>query len=329
MSLLDSLKLPTPIQLLDSNFLNKRVKLLIKRDDLIHPWINGNKWRKLQGHLDHYGANEYSGIITYGGANSNHLVAVACACYHLDIPSVGIVRSYQLDESNPIIRKLRSWNMVLKPVLPVEYQQKETSSIIRHMLSDYPNHMLIAEGGTSEYAMAGLRDLSHEIVSDPLYERDIDILLPIGTGGMLAGLYHAMPNTHQFFVASPFKSEVSYVEGLSLLKNMNVDRIQFLNASGGKRFGAYDSRSVNVINEFYSKYGVLLDPIYTAKAIQWLMDQLTIDDQMSGRSVLLIHSGGLPGIMAYNYMYQSKRLLVTVPPEYNHLQYAATTLGKK
>ena len=329
MSLLDNLKLPTPIQLLDSNFQNKQVKLLIKRDDLIHPWINGNKWRKLQGHIEHYEANEYDGIITYGGASSNHLVAVACACYQLNIPAVGIVRTYELDENNPIIRKLRSWNMELKPVLPAEYKQKESSSIIRAIRSEYPDHMLIPEGGTSEYAMLGLQGLSNEIVSDPLYERDLDIILPIGTGGMLAGLYRAMPKTHQFMVVSPFKSNVSHVEGLSLLRNMNVDRIQLINASGGKRFGGYDSRSVTVINEFYNKYGVLLDPIYTAKAIQWLIDQLAIDDYLSGRSVLLIHSGGLPGIMAYNYMYKSKQVHVTVPPEYNHLQYAATTLGKK
>lgn len=320
MSILDSLKLSTPIQLVDSNFLNKQVRLLIKRDDLIHPWINGNKWRKLQGHLNHYNENEYSGIMTYGGANSNHLVAVACGCYELDIPSVGIVRSYELDENNPVIRKLRSWNMELKPVLPVEYKQKESSSIIQDILSEYPDHMVIPEGGTSEYAILGLRNLSHEIVSDPLYERDLDILLSIGTGGMLAGVYRTMPNTHEYIVASSFKSTVSHVAGMSLLKNMNVDRIQFINASGGKRFGAYDRRSVTLINEFYSKYGILLDPIYTVKAIQWLIDQFAIDDHMSGKSVLLIHSGGLPGIMGYNYLYRSKQLHVTVPPEYNHLQ---------
>ena len=65
---------------------------------------------------------------------------------------------------------------------------------------------------------------------------------------------------------------------------------------------------------------MLLDPIYTAKAVKWLMDQLSPDQRMSGRSVLLIHSGGLPGVMAYNYMYQSKDLKILIPTGYDHLQ---------
>ncbi len=320
MTLLDSLQLSTPIQLLDSNFQNKQVRLLIKRDDLIHPWINGNKWRKLQGHLEHFNTNDYSGIISYGGANSNHLVAVACACAELNIPSVGIVRTYRIDERNPIIQKLRSWNMQLKVASPQEYRQKESSIVIRDISSEFPDHMMIPEGGTSQLALSGLNSLASELVTDPLYERDFDVLLSIGTGGMLAGLYNALPSTHQFIVASPFKSDITNLPGLDLIERNNPDRIRFVNASGGKRFGAYYNESVILINEFYDKYGVLLDPIYTAKAVKWIIDQLSTDERMYNRCILLIHSGGLPGVMAYNYMYQSKDLKIRIPAGYDHLQ---------
>jgi len=205
MTLLDSLQLSTPIQLLDSNFQNKQVRLLIKRDDLIHPWINGNKWRKLQGHLEHFNTNDYSGIISYGGANSNHLVA----------------RTYRIDERNPIIQKLRSWNMQLKVASPQEYRQKESSIVIRDISSEFPDHMMIPEGGTSQLALSGLNSLASELVTDPLYERDFDVLLSIGTGGMLAGLYNALPSTHQFIVASPFKSDITNLPGLDLIERNN------------------------------------------------------------------------------------------------------------
>ena len=320
MTPLDNLRLSTPIQLLDSNFQNKHVRLFIKRDDLIHPWINGNKWRKLQGHIEHYRTNGYNGIISYGGANSNHLVAVACACDELNIPSVGIVRTYEIDERNPIIQKLRSWNMELRVVSPPEYRQKESSTAIRNILSEFPDHMLIPEGGTSQFALSGLNGLTSELLADPLYERNSDVLLSIGTGGMLAGLYDALPSTHQFIAASPFKSDITYLKGMDLIKKNNPDHIQLVNASGGKRFGAYDHEAVMLINEFYDRYGVLLDPIYTAKAVKWLIDQLCIDERMYGRSILLIHSGGLPGVMAYNYMYESKDVKIQIPAGYDHLQ---------
>jgi 1-aminocyclopropane-1-carboxylate deaminase len=320
MSLRDKLRLSTPIELLDSNYLKKQVKLLIKRDDLIHPWINGNKWRKLQGHLDHYEAHDYNGIITYGGANSNHLVAVACACYHLNIPAIGIVRTYKLDEKSPIIRKLRSWHMLLIAISPSEYRQKDSSASIRDIINEYPNHMIIPEGGTSEHAMIGLKNLANEIVVDPLYEAGMDILISVGTGGMLAGLYRALPDSHQFKVISPFKDNVTHVKGLDLLHELTTDRIQFDSMTGGKRFGAYDPESVKVINEFYDTYGMLLDPIYTVKAVRWLINQVATQENIKGKSILFIHSGGLPGIMAYNYVYESKPIQVTVPPEYNHLQ---------
>jgi len=320
MHLLDNLSVPTPIQLLDSNFQNKRVRLFIKRDDLIHPWINGNKWRKLQGHLEHYWTNGYRGIISFGGVNSNHLVAVASACHELNIPSIGIVRAYQLDEKNPIVQKLRSWNMQLLVASPQEYKLKESSTVIRNLLSQYPDHLLIAEGGTSQLALSGLTNLSNEIVSDPLYDSDFDVLLSIGTGGMLAGLYDAMPYTHHFIVASPFRSDITYVKGMDLLQNSMPDRIRYVNASGGKRFGAHDPQVVELINDFYEGYKILLDPIYTAKTVKWLINNLAIDESMNGGSFLLIHSGGLPGIMAYNYMYQSKDIKIKVPQEYYHLQ---------
>ena len=324
-----NLQLCTPIQLVDSNFQDKDVKLLIKRDDLIHPWINGNKWRKLQGHIDHYKSLNYKGIITYGGANSNHLVAVACACKELKIPSVGLVRTYGIDEFNPIVQKLRDWEMELIAVLPKAYKEKEGSEDVQKVLSDYPNHMVIPEGGTSQYAMPGLEMLANEIIEDPLYTSELEMILSIGTGGMLSGLYNALPRRHKFTVACPFKSDLTRVEGMDLITDIDTDRIRFKNTSGGKRFGAYDIMAVRTINKFYSSYGVLLDPIYTAKAVKWLIDEITNGDSYAGRSILMIHSGGLPGILAYNYMNRKKVELIDIPSGYDHLQYAATTRGKK
>ena len=293
------LNLPTPIDLIDTNYQGSGKSLFIKRDDLIHPWVNGNKWRKFKGHIINYYKEGYHGIITFGGAYSNHLVAVACACYELGINSTGIIRSYGLDDNNPLIKKLMGWGMKLIAVTPAEYRQKENSSYIRSILDDHKLSMIIPEGGTSQLSYPGLKDQAQEIIEDPNYMPDMTIMTSIGTGGMLAGLYRFLPTTHQFIVGSPFKSPITKVPGLAMLDSK--ERINFQNASYAKNFGRFDPTNVTLINEFYQQYGVLLDPIYTVKVLRKLNELINTNHQDLGQNILLIHSGGLPGVVGFNY----------------------------
>jgi len=321
MELPNEIQIPTPIQLVDQNYLNTGIALYIKGDDLIHPWINGNKWRKLHGHLEHFYQNDYNGIITFGGANSNHLIAVAYACKLLDIPAVGLVRTYGLDYESPIIKKLMEWGMKLIPVAPSHYRSKENDPVIADIISDYPNFMLIAEGGTSVHALSGLKLMSGEIIGDPMYDAEMNILLSMGTGGMLAGLYNHLPDSHRFMVTSPFKSDIDWVDGFSMIEESeSPKRITIHNASNGKRFGAYDEKVVVLINEFYDRYGILLDPIYTAKSILWLNHHILNSSDELPNSVLMIHSGGQPGILSYNYVNRNKAILIDIPVAFDYLQ---------
>ncbi len=321
MDISDEIQIPSPIHLLDQNYLDSGLSLYMKRDDLIHPWINGNKWRKLYGHLLHFHKCDNEGIITFGGANSNHLIAVAYVSRLLEIPAVGLVRTYGLDHDSPVVQKLIEWGMMLIPIAPSDYRSKSQNAVISKILSKYPNYMTIPEGGTSIHALTGLEIMSSEIVNDSMYNPEMEILLPIGTGGMLAGLYHYMPASHRFMVTSSFKSDIDWVEGFSLIEeSQDLDRINIHNASNGKRFGVYDIEVVRLINEFYDKYGVLLDPIYSTKSMLWLNHYIRNSGCELPNSVLMIHSGGQPGILAYNYLNRKKPRLINIPSNFSYLQ---------
>ena len=114
--LLEILQIPSPLQKVDFSTWNKNgIEVYFKRDDLIHPSISGNKWRKLYGHLQKFNDGNYSGILTFGGAFSNHIIAVAAACNLLKIPCIGIIRG-EIDPINPALKYALDQNMQLIPL---------------------------------------------------------------------------------------------------------------------------------------------------------------------------------------------------------------------
>ena len=320
------LQLPSRIDLVDSDYRGKGIKLYMKRDDLIHPWINGNKWRKLSLQVAHLSPDAPKLVLTYGGAFSNHLVAVAAYCYDQKMTCRGIIRSHtpeKADINNPTIKLLTSMGMTLHYVDPKEYAQKNSGAQVQNILRDNAKTLIIPEGGTSELGAQGAKTIMEEVYQQTDIRFD-SVVVSVGTGGTLAGITQSIDPRSRIIAMSPFKAKIEKLEGFQWMKQ--VGAIDWCNASEGLKFGGIQSAIADYINIFYSSYSILLDPIYTAKGMMYLDKLIDSGKFLSGSNVLFIHTGGLQGIMGYNYMSKNWQN-INIPDDYIFLQSPWTTLG--
>lgn len=317
------LNLPSPLELISDNYLNEGIELFFKRDDLIHPWICGNKWRKLQYNINHNLSRTEHIFLTFGGTFSNHLVALAAISYYLNVPSIGIVRSYKPDETNPTIRLLRSFQMELIFVLPSEYEILKNDLNALQDLTGQKQLVVIPEGGTNHLATLGVRHIYNEIILQHPEAFDI-VAVCTGTGGTAAGLSQTIPDSTCLWVLSPFKSDITSVEGMNWIDQSK--EIIWHNISGKVKFGHHQEGIGAYINQFYEKYNILLDPIYTARAMRFI-DRLIMNQELNyGTRLLFIHTGGLQGILGHNYLYGEKDP-ISIPADYTWLTNPSITFG--
>lgn len=286
---MQEVKLP----LLDS----ANVKLLIKREDLIHQEVGGNKWRKLIGNLELVSNESYEGIVTYGGAFSNHIHATAASCYLANIPCIGIIRG-EYDEQNPTLQFALDKGMKLEFVSREAYRLKAADPSIEKILFKYKNFLEVPEGGSSLKALIGLEALGDEIEA----MKEVDhVTVSAGTGMTAVGIikYQSRPVT----VFSALKGDFLSQE----ISNIASDDSFELNTQ--YHFGGYGKSPaplIDFINTFKSDTGIALDPIYNGKAIYGVLDMIKKGSFPEGTTLLHIHTGGLQGVQAYNYMANKK-----------------------
>jgi len=301
--LLKELSLLTPVQ--RSDYLSRPgYEVYIKRDDLIHPHISGNKYRKLKYNLLEALRLEAQVLITFGGAYSNHLVAVAAVGYLLKKRTVGLVRGYSLDEQNPTIQLLRSYNMELHLVKPNEYSVKEDSTVISSILSSYKDFYLIPEGGTNDLALQGVTEGILEIADLDSFDT---VVLALGTGGTAAGVCVAIEKLKTTLIGvSPFKGDKGKYRGIELMSINQRQKLDIIPSSLQVRFGGYHSDLVRVMDEMEDQDGVKIDPIYLAKTVYTLQELMNQKALPQESKILLLHSGGMQSRAGYEYQYAQK-----------------------
>jgi 1-aminocyclopropane-1-carboxylate deaminase/D-cysteine desulfhydrase-like pyridoxal-dependent ACC family enzyme len=300
---INNLCLPSPLQqlrLTDIN--NKEINLYIKREDLIHPWVSGNKYRKLKYNLQEALKTNNQPVITFGGAFSNHLHAAAGVCYLLGIPSIGIIRG-EIDHSNPTLTFCREHGMQLIPVSRSAYKLKEQSEEVHEILKSYPDATIIPEGGTNESALPGVSEIIDELALQMELMPDY-IVLACGTGGTTAGLLASDKLNSQIIAVSVLKSYNQHKDILSLAGNKNADK---LNVITDYHFGGYarwNDLLINFINDFEHKTNIPLDHVYNAKAMFALVDLIKSGFFTNGSTICYIHTGGLQGKKGLGYRLQ-------------------------
>lgn len=278
------------------------LEVQLKREDEIHPVVSGNKFRKLKYNLLHVREHGYRGILTFGGAFSNHIAATAYACKEAGIPCVGVIRGEELKDK-PLNRTLAgaaSQGMKFYFVSRETYRNKMSSEMQALWEETYPGYYVLPEGGSNDLAVKGCE----EILTAEDARFDV-VCAAVGTGGTLAGLIKGSHPGQHIIGFPALKGD--------FLKDEIVKFVQAENWSlqTGFHFGGYarvNEVLVDFINAFKLKTGIPLDPVYTGKmmyGIQVLAEEGFFNP---GTKILAIHTGGLQGIPGMNLELKRKQL---------------------
>ena len=282
------------IQELGSDLLRlKKVQVFVQREDLIHPFISGNKYRKLKYNMIYAKKEKFHKILTFGGAYSNHILAVAACSAHYGLQSIGVIRGEENLPLNYTLNKAKSFGMKFLYIDRKLYKLKRS----KDWLKEYKNCYIIPEGGNNELGIKGCE----EIISDEKF--DI-ICCACGTGGTITGIIRSLFSNQQAIGFSVLKGNMTLVDEIS--ENVKSTRWQIKN---DYHFGGYAKVSkelINFINEFKRKHKIALDPIYTGKMFYGVIDLISKDYFNPGTKILLIHTGGLQGIVGMNSVINKK-----------------------
>ncbi len=296
-----SILLPSPVQDIQLPLLqNKNIRLMIKRDDLIHPWVSGNKYRKLKYNLQEAIKTQKDTIITFGGAFSNHLHATAGACQLLGLKSVGIIRG-ETDLSNPTLLFCKKMGMELIGVSRSQYRLKDKDAGIQQIIQNYPNSYLVPEGGTNSLAMSGTAEIVSELRSQLKNPPDY-IVLSCGTGGTVAGILRSSSLESRVVAFSALKSEHLRQEVNHLSGAMNTEKFTLQTDCHFGGYARWDKSLIDFITSFEKDTGVPLDHVYTGKAMYGLFKLISTDYFPSGSEICFIHTGGLQGRDGLDYL---------------------------
>ncbi len=300
------LQLPTEPVPIQEIFTDKKVSLFIKREDLIHPQVSGNKYWKLFYNINKYleknPENPY--VITFGGAFSNHISAVSAAGNMAGIPTLGIIRGEELQNKwrdNPTLVFAKRNGMNLKFVTREEYRHKE--KLTEFLQQEFPDALIVPEGGTNEEAVEGIKMMLNEQTKDFDY-----LCTAVGTGGTIAGISRFCEenqNVIGFKVVDDTSLEKKIGE-LTLKHNFNLIDSSF----GG--YGKINDENIRFINDFKEKYNIPLEPIYTGKMMQRVFELMEQDYFPENSRILCFHTGGLQGIEGANLLLekQNRNLII-------------------
>ncbi len=279
----------------------KHVRVLIKRDDLIHSEISGNKWRKLKYNIDAARKEGHHTLLTFGGAFSNHVLAVASSGKEFKLKTIGVIRGEVNYSDNPTLSHCKAMGMKLHFVSREQYKFKNEAAFIDELKSKFGEFFIIPEGGTNCLAMKGCQELAESI------EIPFDIFCcSVGTGGTLSGILSSKLPIKNAIGFSALKGDFLKREVQDILKRCNQEVSSNWDINTHYHFGGYakfDDSLVGFINKFYTSYGIPLDPIYTGKMLFGIFDLINKDYFQTGTTILALHSGGLQGNRGFNILH--------------------------
>lgn len=280
------MQLPSPIHQITYN----GYSLSIKRDDLIDPFVSGNKWRKLKYILLDAAAKQKTHLVTFGGAYSNHLLATAAAAAKHQLKVTAFVRGEAVE--NPMLALCKLFGMQLNFVDRESYRNKQ--GLFEKYYGNDQDAYFIDEGGAGEQATTGCA----EIISE-LNEQFDYIFCAAGTGttaaGLLKGINQLGLNTELHVI--PVLKGGDFIKDEIAFYETDLDK---LHLHTDYHFGGYaktNPQLISFIKDFTSKTGVLLDPIYTGKIFYAINDLLEKKQLPKDAKILALHTGGLFGIL--------------------------------
>lgn len=291
------------------SFSNKAIEIDIKREDLLHKEVSGNKLRKLKYNFQEAKQLDQDTILTYGGAFSNHIAATAAAGKILGFKTIGIIRGEELGHDlektltgNATLKLAHDNGMQLHFITREEYRGKETAAHSRKMKALLGSFYSIPEGGTNALAIKG----TEEILTD-FDKKNYDIIcVAAGTGGTAAGIINSASKHQKVIVFSALKGGFMKAEIEKFTLRTDFDVINETTFGG---YAKSDDRLISYLNSRFRESGIPLEPIYTGK-MMYGIEQMIESGVITGKTrILAVHTGGLQSIAGYNKMLEKKRRL--------------------
>lgn len=278
------------------------ITLALKREDLIHPFVSGNKFRKLKYNLEAAKEGNHKTILTFGGAFSNHIAAVAAAGKAKGFETIGVIRGEELAatiEQNPTLKFARECGMRVDFISRENYRHKTQTDFLQGLKTQYGDFYLIPEGGTNELAVKGCE----EILTQNDYAFDY-ICCAVGTGGTIAGLIISAA-AHQKVLGFPaLKGDFLNKEICNFAPKGAWELINDYHFGG---YAKVTPELIGFLNEFYKQTKIPLDPIYTGKMVFGVIDLIRRNYFPVNAKILMVHTGGIQGIAGMNLKLKNRQ----------------------
>jgi 1-aminocyclopropane-1-carboxylate deaminase len=251
-------RLPSPLDhVIDERLADREIQLLLKRDDLIHPEIPGNKWRKLVPNVGAIRAAGQETVLTFGGAHSNHIRAVAAAGAHFDVRTIGVIRGEEHLPLNPALAFAVERGMRLAYLDRGRYRRKNDAEVIDALRREWGDFYLLPEGGSNALGVQGCAQLPAEIGIE--YDT---ICCSVGTGGTLAGIAAGLPDGPGALGFSALKGGAFLADGVRRLQMESGRMTTNWSIETGYHFGGYAKRTPELarfVEDFRDRHGIVLD----------------------------------------------------------------------
>lgn len=275
------------------------VELFLKREDLTDTYISGNKYRKLKYNLIHAKESGYNTLLTFGGAYSNHIHAVAYAGFKFGFNTIGIIRGEKTLPLNTTLKDAEYFGMKLHYVSRSSYRNKTESKFIEELQRKFGDFYLVPEGGSNALAVSGCTEILSE------NEKQFDhYCCANGTGGTIAGIIASLNNGKNVWGFPALKNAgflrkdiSSLIAAFNSKTYLNWDLILDYHFGG---YAKYTTQLIEFINAFKVNHAIQLDPIYTGKLMYGIFDKIEKDFFKPGEKILAIHTGGIQGIKGFN-----------------------------
>lgn len=279
------------------------ISLSIKREDLIHPFVSGNKLRKLKYNLLQAKKEHQTTLLTFGGAYSNHIAALAYAGKEQGFHTIGVIRGEELGSKimeNPTLLFAHDCGMQLEFVSRETYRLKTEDCFIESLRQKYGAFYLVPEGGTNPLAIKGCEEILTD--ADAIFDY---ICCAVGTGGTISGIINSVL-PHQKVLGFPaLKGDFLKNEIRNFAQQEHWELMTDYHFGG---YGKVNSELIAFINAFFSKTQIPLDPIYTGKMVFGVIDLIERNYFPENSKILLLHTGGIQGIKGMNMKLKSKHL---------------------
>ena len=267
-----------------------KIELYIKREDVLHDEISGNKFRKLKYNLEEAKRLGHTKLLTFGGAYSNHIAAVAAAGRDFGFETIGIIRGEELAEKyleNLTLKKASENGMQFYFVTRTQYRDKTNPDFLAELNQQFGNLYLIPEGGTNELAVKGCEEILTE--EDKMFDF---ICCAVGTGGTISGIINSL-KPHQKALGFPaLKGDFLFDEIQKYAKNDQWDLITDYHVGG---YAKVNDELKSFIFSFTDKHSIPLEPIYTGKMLFGITELINKGYFPKNSKILAVHTGGLQG----------------------------------